>query len=160
LIIRAGPAAPGLITELGALSPQPAAALALPCPPPSVPPVRYTAQSLAGAAERQNELVVLRCFSNKVSIVENPAPRPARRARAAAARLQKPRAARAQTDPAPAQISDSSVVIFAWRLRLYTRLSDLRSSLALSEALDIAFMRAASSDASASWSERRSVAFR
>ena len=42
------------------------------------------------------------------------------------------------------------LVICAWRLRLYASVSTLRRSRALSDALFIAFMRAASSDASAS----------
>jgi len=51
-------------------------------------------------------------------------------------------------------ISASSCVILAWRLRLYSRDSAFFRSLALSQALDMAFMRAASSDASDSCSAR------
>ena len=51
---------------------------------------------------------------------------------------------------APEQISMIWLVICACRLRLYASVSTLRRSRALSDALFIAFMRAASSDASAS----------
>ena len=44
----------------------------------------------------------------------------------------------------------SELVIMAWRERLYDSVSFLRRSRALSDALFIAFMRAASSEASAS----------
>ena len=60
---------------------------------------------------------------------------------------------------APATSSIISEVIFAWRLRLYSRERDLESSFALSVALDIAFMRAASSEARDSWSARRICEF-
>mmetsp|Transcript_14083 Transcript_14083/g.33741 ORF Transcript_14083/g.33741 Transcript_14083/m.33741 type:complete len:388 (-) Transcript_14083:151-1314(-) len=52
-----------------------------------------------------------------------------------------------------------SLVILAWRLRLYSNDRFLPSSLALSEAEDMAFMRAASSDARLSCSARRICAF-
>lgn len=48
----------------------------------------------------------------------------------------------------------SSVVILAWRLRFMTRVRERFSSAALSDALFMAFMRAASSEASASYSQR------
>ena len=71
----------------------------------------------------------------------------------------RPPSRRAYMAEAPATSSIISEVIFAWRLRLYSRERDLESSFALSVALDIAFMRAASSEARDSWSARRICEF-